>query len=266
MAQEEAKPAEEQKPAAGAAAPAAQKPKKKGLALSGGIVSLIGLAWALSMVAVPAKHEEIRHEIAGPFVANISPATGFQVNLAGRGGKNYLAMSLKAEVDAYAETYATERVADPLYQAKLTDAVLKVAARKTKLDLDTEVGKDVFREELKVALDPVLFPVHVGSETAAATRDVESGLRPGASSDKATLRGLFYEHALEVDATEHTLQLDAGAPVRFKGDETDLMVLDVQGRSLYVDVSGLHPGFRGSVHAGTFGRVRNIYFGSFLTQ
>lgn len=262
---EEAKPVEEQKPAA-AAAPAAHKPKRKGLALSGGVVSLIGLAWALSVVAVPAKHEEVRHEVAGPFVANISPPTGFQVNLAGRGGKNYLAMSLKAEVDAYAEAYANERTADPLYQAKLTDAVLKVAARKTKLDLDTEVGKDVFREELKVALDPVLFPVHVGNETTAAARDVLSGLRPGTSSDKATLRGLFYDHALEVDAAEHTLRLDGGPPVRFQGDETDLLVLDAQGRSLYVDVSGLHPGFRGNVHAGTFGRVRNIYFGSFLTQ
>ena len=266
MAQEEAKPAEEQKPAAGAAAPAAQKPKKKGLALSGGIVSLIGLAWALSMVAVPAKHEEIRHEIGGPFVANISPATGFQVNLAGRGGKNYLAMSLKAEVDAYAETYATERTADPLYQAKLTDAVLKVAARKTKLDLDTEVGKDVFREELKVALDPVLFPVHVGNETAAGGRHPESGLRAGASNDRATMRGYFYEHKLDVDTVLKTIRLDDGQPLRFQGDETDLLVTDAAGRGVYVDVTGLHHGFRGPVRAGTFGRVRNIYFGSFLTQ
>lgn len=266
MAQEEAKTAEEQKPVAGEAGPKAGRAKRKGLALGGGVVSLIGLAWALSVVAVPAKQVEVVHEIQGPFVADISPATGFQVNLAGRGGKNYLAMSLKAEVDAYAQAYAAERTTDPLYQAKLTDAVLKVAARKTKLDLDHEVGKDVFREELKVSLDPVLFPVHVGNEASAGARHAESGLRAGASNDRATMRGFFYEHKLDVDTVLHTIRLDDGQPLRFKGDETDLLVQDSAGRGVYVDVSGLHQGFRGQVRAGTFGRVRNIYFGSFLTQ
>ena len=266
MAQEEAKPSDDPKTATGAAPPAARKPKRKGLALGGGVASLIGLAWALSVVAVPAKQVEVHHEIQGPYVADISPTTGFQVNLAGRGGKNYLAMSLKAEVDAYAQAYAAERTADPLYQAKLTDAVLKVAARKTKLDLDTEVGKDVFREELKVALDPVLFPVHVGNETAAGGRHPESGLRAGASNDRATMRGYFYEHKLDVDTVLKTIRLDDGQPLRFQGDETDLLVTDAAGRGVYVDVTGLRHGFRGPVRAGTFGRVRNIYFGSFLTQ
>jgi flagellar basal body-associated protein FliL len=264
MAQAEDKATEVKDPS-GAAPSAAQKPKRKGLLLGGGIAGVVALAWALSLVAVPAHEVEVVHEIQGPFVANISPATGFQVNLAGRGGKNYLALSIKAEVDAFAETYATDRTNDPLYQAKLTDAVLKVASRKTKVDLDNEVGKDVFREELKVALDPVLFPIHVGNELAAL-RDPKSGLRPGASIDRATMRGLFYEHELEVDAERKTISFDGGPVVSFRGDENDLTVADREGRTLFLDVSGLRPGFKGAVHAGTFGRVRNIYFNSFLTQ
>ena len=255
----------EHKVEAGAAEAPAQKPKRKGLLLGGGAAGLVALAWALSLAAVPKHVPEVVHEIQGPFVANISPATGFQVNLAGRGGKNYLALSIKAEVDAFNEAYATERTNDPLYQAKLTDAVLKVASRKTKVDLDNEVGKDVFREELKVALDPVLFPIHVGNEVAAL-RDELSGLRPGSSIDRATMRGLFYEHALALDADQKTVKLDGGPVVSFRGDETDLPLADAQGRTLFLDVSGLRAGFKGEVHAGTFGRVRNIYFNSVLTQ
>ena len=261
MAQAEDK--DEDKEAGAAAAPA--KPKRKGLLLGGGAAGLDALAWALSLVAVPAHTPEVHHDIQGPFVANISPATGFQVNLAGRGGKNYLALSIKAEVDAFNEAYATERTNDPLYQAKLTDAVLKVASRKTKVDLDNEVGKDVFREELKVALDPVLFPIHVGNEVAAL-RDELSGLRPGSSIDRATMRGLFYEHTIALDADQKTVKLDGGPAVSFHGDETDLELADAQGRTLFLDVSGLRAGFKGEVHAGIFGRVRNIYFNSFLTQ
>lgn len=263
MAQEEAAPAEEPK-AQGETA--AKKPRKKGLFLGGGIVSLIGMAWALSLVAVPEKHETVTHEIEGPFFANISPTAGFQVNLAGKGGKNYLAMNLKAEVDAFEEGYATERTSDPLYQAKLTDAVLKVASRKTKVDLDDTVGKDVFREELRIALDPVLFPIHVGNEARADARHAESGLRAGSSIDRATMRGIFYEHALEVDAAARTIRIDDGPEVHFSGEETDLLVEDARGRSLYVDVTGLKPDFHGPVQAGVLGRVRNIYFSSFLTQ
>ena len=263
MAQEESKLGEE--PQAEARAPVA-KPGKKGLFLGGGLVSLIGLAWALSLVAVPQKHEVVRHEIAGPFFANISPTAGFQVNLAGKGGKHYLAMNLKAEVDAFEESYATERASEPLYQAKLTDAVLRVASRKSKAELDDTVGKDVFREELRVALDPVLFPIHVGDEERADARHTESGLRAGASMDRATMRGIFWEHTLEVDAAKKILRLDAGPDVPFTGEETDLLVEDERGRSLYVDVTGLRPDFHGKVQTGVLGRVRNVYFSSFLTQ
>jgi hypothetical protein len=54
--------------------------------------------------------------------------------------------------------------------------------------------------------------------------------------------------------------------VIFQGDETDLFVSDARGKGVYVDVGGLAPEFAGQVRVGTFGRVRNVYFNTFLTQ
>jgi flagellar basal body-associated protein FliL len=266
MAQEETKPsAEPEAPAEKGAAPA---PRTKQTAiLGGGAVGLLALAFALALVALPKKHQvEEQHEIEGPFVADISPQSGFQVNLAGKGGKHYLATSIRAEVDAFEEAYAAELTADALHQARMTDAVLKVVSRKTKEDMDDPAGKDLLREELRVTLEPVLFPVHVGNEADASARHGESGLRPGSSIARATMRGLYYEHELELDAGEHTVRLDDGPLVAFGGEETDLLVEDGQGRTIYLDVSGVQPGFRGTLHVGVMGRVRNIYFSSFLTQ
>ena len=150
--------------------------------------------------------------------------------------------------------------------AGLTDAVLKVASRKTKEDMDDPAGKDLLREELRVELEPVLFPVHVGNEHEASARHDASGLRPGSSIARSTMRGLFFEHELEVDAAKKTIQLDGGPLVAFEGEESDLSVEDGQGRIVYLDVSGLAHGFHGALHVGVMGRVRNIYFSSFLTQ
>jgi flagellar basal body-associated protein FliL len=255
---------------AAAAAAAATAPRAgKGLFLSGGIVALVALAWALSLVAVPsggADGDSGHHAIQGPFVADISPSAGFQVNLAGDGGKHYLSLNVKAEVDAFEEAYVGVRADQPLHQAKLTDAVLRIASQKTKSELDHAVGREVFREELRVELDPVLFPVHVGDEHEAEGRHEESGLRPGRSVARSTMRGLFYEHRLHLDATRKTIRLDDGQELSFRGDEEDLFVTDARGQGVYVDVGALEPGFAGQVHVGTFGRVRNVYFSTFLTQ
>ena len=100
MATEEKKPAEE------TAAPAADQPatsapiKKKGLMLGSGIASLVALAWMLSIVAVPSQRKHAFHPLQGPFIADVPPSTGFQVNLSGNGGKHFLSLTLKVEVDA----------------------------------------------------------------------------------------------------------------------------------------------------------------------
>jgi flagellar basal body-associated protein FliL len=265
MANEEKKTPEE-----GGAAPGASPPtaKRKGLFLGGGVVGLIGLAWALALVAVPSGngHPEPKHRIAGPFMADISPTAGFQVNLSGDGGKHYLSLKLNVEVDAFEESYATSRASQPLYQAKLTDAVLRTASQKTKGELDNAVGREVFRDELRVALDPVLFPVHVGDEHLPEGAHEESGLRPGRSCARASMRSLFFEHGLHLDVPRKLVRLDDGKDVPFQGDETDLFVADARGKGVYLDMSGLAPDFVGRVPVGTFGRVRNVYFNTFLTQ
>jgi flagellar basal body-associated protein FliL len=255
-------------PAEGGEPGSAKSAKQKGMFLGGGIVGLIGLAWALSIVAVPSGggHDEKAHRIGGPFMADVSPSAGFQVNLAGDGGKHYLSLKLNVEVDAFEEGYATARASQPLYQAKLTDAVLRTASQKTKGELDNGVGREVFRDELREALDPVLFPVHVGDEHSPEAAHEESGLRFGRSVARSSMRGLFYDHVLHVDATKKSLRLDDGNELTFLGDEPDLFVADARGKGVYVDVGGLHADFVGTVPVGTFGRVRNVYFNTFLTQ
>jgi flagellar basal body-associated protein FliL len=268
MSAEDPKPAEESAAPADGATSASKASKRSALFLSGGLVGLIGLAWALSIVAVPSggSHHEEKHKLAGPILADISPSAGFQVNLSGDGGKHYLSLKLNVEVDAFEEAYATARATEPLYQAKLTDAVLRTSAQKTKGELDNAVGREVFRDELREALDPVLFPVHVGDEHEPEAAHLESGLRAGRSNARATMRGLFYDHHLFVDASRKLVRLDDGKDVSFQGEETDLFVADARGKGVYVDVGGLHADFVGPVAVGTFGRVRNVYFNTFLTQ
>jgi flagellar basal body-associated protein FliL len=236
--------------------------------LGGGTFALIGLAWALSLVAVPSKgasHAE-KHALAGPFLADVSPSAGFQVNLAGDGGKHYLSLKVKVEAEAFDETYVGARTSEPLYQAKVTDAVLRTAAQKTKGELDNAVGREVFRDELREALDPALFPVHVGDPRSPDAAHAESGVRAGRSIGRATFTGLFHEHELFVDGPDRTVRLDDGDEVAFQVDESDLFVADARGKGIYLDVSGVRPEFRGAVPVGRLGRVRNVYFDTFLTQ
>lgn len=268
MAKEEKKPENASAEAGAETAAEATGGKRKGILMGGGLVALVALAWVLAMVAVPGGdgHGHEKHVIQGPFMADISPSAGFQVNLAGDGGKHYLSMNLKVEVDAFEEAYATARATQPLYQAKLTDAVLRTASQKTKAELDSAVGKEVFRDELRVALDPVLFPVHVGNEHDVEGRHEKSGLRPGRSVAASSMRGLFYEHDLHLNTGTKTIALDDGREIAYQGDETDLFVSDARGKGVYVDVSGVRGEFSGDIPVGAFGRVRNVYFNTLLTQ
>jgi flagellar basal body-associated protein FliL len=258
---------EEKKPNAEAppAEPAPKRKRGKKLVLGGGSLVIVAIAWALSLVALPKKHAD-EHLLNGPYVVELSPKTGFQVNLSGRGGRHYLALSIKAEVDVFQQAYAAALAETPLYQARVTDTVLDLTSRKSKEDVEDKVGKEILREELRIALDPVLFAVHVGNAEHVDRRHEESGLRPGASNRQATLRGMFYEHELDVDAKKRTIRLDEGPVVTFSGDESDLELTDGAGNTVYVDVSGLVPEFHGEVHVGVMGRIRSINFSQFLTQ
>lgn len=237
--------------------------KKKGLILGGGILALVATAYALSVAAVP--KEEGRLPFEGPYVIDLSPDT-VQVNLTGEAGKRFLVMKLKAEYEAYDEAYATARVVDTLYQAKLQDALIRIARQKSKDDLDDAAGEEIFMGEVREGVDPLLFPIHVGNETSHTAGHEDSGIAPGNAIHRSTLRGGFFDHVITVDAPARTMSLDGGPATEFVGDEDNLTLINEYGQTLYVDVTGLSPEFKGEVHAGTFGRVRSVLLDNFLIQ
>ncbi len=250
-----------QAPAAEAAA--VPKKSKKGLLLGGGLVALVATGYALSLVAAPKLPVDMSFE--GPFVVDLC-ADELQVNLARNGGRSFLVMTLKAEVYSYSQAYPAARLTDPLYVAKLKDVLIGISTQKSKEEIETPIGKEIFKEELRESVDSVLFPVHVGSEKSPYESHVKSGLRPGESCRRSTYREGFMSGVLEVDALRKTIALDGGAPIAFHGDETDLQVSDAGGRFVYVDVTELHADFKGRVHVGTFGRVKGILFNSIIFQ
>jgi flagellar basal body-associated protein FliL len=248
--------------------PAAEEPKKnprkrKGIFMGGGILALVAAAYIGSLVAMPGSSKS--QPFDGPFLADLSSGD-IQVNLRGDGGRRYLVMTLKAKYEGYSQAYVAERIADPVYQAELQDALIGLARQKTMEEVSHAVGEETLLVEIQEAIEPLLFPIHVGNEIGFAKPDGASGLRPGASSRSASMRGGFRAHFLHVDQTKSTISLDDGPPVSFDGSEDDLLVEDAKGLCVFVDVTGLEEGFVGDVHVGTFGRVLSILKGRFLTQ
>jgi hypothetical protein len=250
--------------------PAAGSSKKKALLFgAGGVVAVLALAFVTSLMAVPGKTHV--HQLVGPFVAKLSKAE-VQANLARAGGKRYLAMLLQAEYYAYSEDYVKGRLGsgadatgeDPLYLAMLKDALLTVAATKTPEEITDAALVDAFLEEVREAVDPVLFPVYVGDARTPYQPDHASGLRVGEDHMRSTMRGLLHEHALRVDGTSKTIALDAGSPIPFTDRDRNLKVINQSGEYVYVDCSGFKPEFRGDVPVGVPGRVRRIFKDSLL--
>lgn len=271
----DAKGAKDGKDAA-AEAPASSS-KKKGLIIGlGGGVTALALAFIASLMAVP-KHVEAP-VLEGPFVAKLSKDQ-IQANLARAGGKRYVAMLLQAEYYAYSETYVQGRLGggggdghggggaeDPLYLAMLKDALLTVAGTKTAEEITDRAMIDVFLEEVREAVDPVLFPVYIGDATTPYQPDKASGLRVGEDHMRSTLRGLLHEHALVVDGTARTIALDKGSAIPFTERDRNLKVINEAGDCVYVDCTRFNPKFTGSVPVGVPGRVRRIFKDSLLVQ
>ncbi len=266
-AQGEKKPGEEAAPAK----------SRKPLFIGGGAFVLIALAYVFSTMAVP-KHEVKAPALAGPFVAKLSK-TDIQVNLSGESSKRYLVMKLNAEYFAYDEMYVQGRLGgvataaggeppkeDPLYTAMLKDALLKLAATKTRDEVTNPTLMDGFLEEIRTVVNPILFPVHVGDSHAATTPDTLSGLRVGESVMDSTMRGFLHEHSLAFDGGKRTIALDDGPTVTFEGTERDLKLTNKAGACVFVDVTDYKPDFAGDVPIGVPGRVRRIYRDSFLVQ
>lgn len=239
------------------------KSKKKLLAIVGGALGIVLLAFVATQAMAP-KEPEYK-TFSGDYVALITEGT-LTTNLRGQGGKRFVALELQANYESYEETYVPERVLDPVYMARMTDVVLGVASRRETSDFEDDTMRQIFREELRRAIDPVLFPVHIGDASGPSEADSDSGVGPGDSLYQSTLRTPLYDGKLFVDAPAGTLRLGDGAEYRFTGEETDLRVEDGAGKYVFLDLTGLESDFRGQVLIGTHGRVRELLFKKCVVQ
>ena len=267
MADDKEEPKEEQDGAQEAGKP---KGKKKGLLLGGGVVGILGLSFAAAMAAVPSK--EAKPTFDGPFTMPLFE-NKFPVNLRDNDHKRFLQATFNVIYYAYQEPYAVGRTQDPLYGPYLRSAVISVASTKSTTELydpaggmQRDIGMGVFMDELRDAINPILFPVHVGDSKLPMDPDKESGLRPGFSSHRSSFRGRFHEHLLHVDAAEKTVRLDEGEAVKFAGDERDLVVQAGDGASLFLDVTGLHDDFVGDLSVGVKGEIVQVLPDDFVVQ
>jgi hypothetical protein len=228
-------------------------------------------------MAVPHK-EHKRPSLAGPFVAKLSKSD-IQVNLAGESSKRYLVMQLNAEYFALDEMYVAARLGvgagdghggeakeDPLYMAMLKDAILKIAAARTRDQVSDPAQMDAFLEDIRKAVNPILFPVCVGDSHGQSIPDSESGVRVGESIMQSTLRGFLHDHKLVIDGPHKTIRLDDGPDVKFEGDEQDLQLKNKEGKTVFVDLSNMKSDFSGELPIGVPGKLRRIYRESFLIQ
>ncbi len=234
--------------------------KKTLLLMGGGGVGILAAAFVVATMAAPDKGKP---ELQGPFVAPLTTEK-IQVNLSK--SKSFLVLNLNLVYTAYDESYFAGRSSDSLCVAELKDVLVSIASSKTPAEFEDKVNKPVIMEEVRQAVEPILFPVHIGDTPKPTDRDPTSGLAPGLSSHLATFRGFFHEHTLAIDAKKRVLRLDDGAGVEFKGEERDLKIVAGDDTVLYVDVSGLTPEFVGEVCIGIRGQTRRILWQEVLIQ
>ncbi len=241
---------------------AEKKPRKKGIVLGGGIVGLIGVAYMLFLMAVPGVVSE--KPFGKPQVLDLT-AEKIQVNLIGP-GKSYLSMGLRCEYRSYDDDAVASRALEPNFLAYQQDTILRVSRQKTKAELEDKVGLETFSEELRVALNPLLFPIQIGDAGDHFTADSVSGLRVGESIAESTMCDGIQRHVLHVDAPQKTLTLDDGPAVVFDGTEDDLLLEDGKGRTFFVNVADVIPSFVGDVRVSTQGSMRRRLLVDFVVQ
>ncbi len=261
-----------------AAEPAAAPSKKKAFIVgAGSAIAVLALAFVASLMAVP-KKVHVEH-LEGPFLAKLSKEA-LQTNLAPPGGKRFISMLLQAEYYAYSEAYVQGRLGggsaggegggaktdDPLYLAMLKDALLTTMGTKTPEQITDAAMVDVFFEEVREAIDPVLFPVYVGEATTPYQADMKSGLKVGEDNSRSTMRGLLHEHALKVDGNAMTIAMDGGTTIPFTDHDRNLKVINQAGEYVFLDCTGFKSGFSGSVPVGVPGRVRRIFRDQLIVQ
>jgi len=244
-----------------------QTKSKKPLMLGGGLLGMIAAAYIVSMVALPGSSEPPPFD--GPFSSNLSEES-IQVNL---GGKDYLSMKMPAiKFNAYMESYGVNRLANVVVQRDIIDVLHRVGRRKTKEMLNTQLGEDIFRQELVESLAPIVFPVHIGNRERADRQHMQSGLNAGMSIDESTMRGGFESHVIHLNTYKGEISLDEGPVVLYDqaGNteplDSDLMLESANGLVVYVDVTDLEREYIGDVNVGTFGVIKKVTFKQLLTQ
>lgn len=255
MADEEEKPEGEEEDA--------PKKSKGPMLIVGAIFGVIALGAGAAFMAIPAK-EPVRR-VMGPFHYSLFEEK-FSTNLQDNQGRRFLQLLLDCMYFAYDETYLPARALDPLYDPIMRDVIGRVISSKTFNETQNGAAREAFLAELRDALNPVLFPVHVGETPLPMDRDLISGLRPGLSFARATFRGRFHDHILKIDAVEKTLQLDDYDIVTFDGHEEDLKLMTTSGDTVFVDVTEIEPEFVGEVKIGVHGRIRQLFARELIAQ
>lgn len=254
---------EKEEPEEGAEGEGSEKKSKKGAILIGATFLLVGVGYFGATMGVTAEEPIPQYE--GPFVVALSE-DNIQVNLSSTERTVYLLMRLNAEFDAYAAGELEGRLEDPLFLAILEDQLLRLASTKTPEMVASRDAQDAFMIEIRDAIDPICFPVHFGDSETPFAADSTSGIKPGDSTLKATLRGRWYDHTLHIDAPNKTMTLDEGEAIAYVGDEVDLVVTNAEGHFIFANTMGLSKDFVGDLQVGVKGRLRRILQSYFITQ
>jgi hypothetical protein len=239
-----------------------EKKSKLPMMLGGGGVAVLGLAYLAATMAVPSP--KVVRRFSGPFVVQLFEDK-IHINLNEEGKKRFLQMNFNVVYTAYEEPYMAARVADPLYMPYVDDCIRRVCMLK-KIDDVTGNNQDLFLQELRSSLGPIIFPVHVGATPKPTDRDEASGISPGLSIGKATFRSPFDEGLLYVDAVALTIRLGDGEEVTFEGTENDLELTDERGGIVYLDMTSITEEFKGEVPIGVHGTLREVLLKDLLIQ
>jgi hypothetical protein len=248
--------------------PIVDEPKnsKRGLIFSSSILCVVAAAAATAFLGVPRENSWDYTRFVVPLKAE-----PFEVNLADGGRRRYLVMDLVVDVRSYDEEATRAWVADPICVSYLDHAINSVGSAATMEEVYDITGPDgisgkLFMEQIRASVERVIFAVQFGDASDPMAPDSESGLAPGISSSKSTLRGPLSEHSIQLDCIMHTIQFDDGEMFSFDGTEDDVQITNSAGQSLYVDLTGVELDFVGEVHVGVSGRVLSVLKRKFVVQ
>lgn len=231
------------------------------------ILLLIAGGGGVAMMAMP-KKEKGPEAFGGPWSFPFFDKE-FVGNTIDDNFSRYVKFTPTCSYFAYDESYPAQRQSDPDFIQSVDERMSNVVARYrlSEIMIPGSSAEQALAAQLEQAIEPVVFPVHVGDSSLPLEMDPKSGLRPGDSMERfGTFRSAFRECSLSVDANAKSIRLGEGDEVKFKGTETDLEVRSSDGRVVYLDVTRLKSGFKGKVHVGVQGRIRQIHLGRLIAQ